>query len=400
MGGRPRLPLHGVRLTTPHLGFADQLLLYLWIMPHPRKPGLCHRQPRPQTSPSEYAPQLFDTKAAPLSGPSPYGMSTWEYLNRSTRNDIQAVRSVLGELLGDFPKMHGQELSSRMRIKDDRQFNGALWELILYTALTRSGFSVQVHPEVNESPKRPDFLVRRGQYASYVEARIAWDSSKESESEQSRLETLLDSINKNVRSEEFILGLDVEEIGPNAAPGQHLIGELNVWLQDLATRAEGRFAAPAEEKAPSLQWARSGWSLTFQAFTIPPDEEITHEESSRIIGYTTGAAVWSEAADRIKNSIKKKKSRYGNLEHPLTIALNLQGDFISRRDVEDALLGPQQVSFPVGRSPGPSTWSRSGDGVFGCAAQPRSTGLCTVLVALKLHPWTLGRHDIFTINNP
>ncbi len=123
------------------------------------------------------------------------------------------VRNELDRWFDDFPKGEpARDLRNRFRKDDHRQHYAAWWELYLYTFLSRSGFEVEVHPRLEDSDDRPDFLVRSEREAFYVEAATTF-SGIEDDQEHSVLEAqIMDAIEK-VRSDTFTVSIEFERIG-------------------------------------------------------------------------------------------------------------------------------------------------------------------------------------------
>src|SRR5260370_26729319 len=123
---------------------------------------------------------LFDANVVSIGDrPKRYAESTFDYYNRSARRDVARVKALLEDWLSRFPLDGQHDLRQRFRSDSDRQHYGAFFELYLHELLTRLGYSVEVHPNIEEAT-HPDFLVsRNGVRSFYVEAVIGAESDEE-----------------------------------------------------------------------------------------------------------------------------------------------------------------------------------------------------------------------------
>jgi hypothetical protein len=107
-------------------------------------------------------------------------------------------------------------LRNRFRKDDHRQHFAAWWELYLYTLLKRWGFEVCVHPQVEDSEDRPDFLVRSERGAFYVEAATTFSGIEDAKEHSALKAEILDAVEK-VQSESFTISVEFERIGTGHA---------------------------------------------------------------------------------------------------------------------------------------------------------------------------------------
>src|SRR4051812_45213903 len=121
---------------------------------------------------------VFDELTRSDPSPRSENESSSRFLNRAHTPYWAAVRGLIEEWFSRLPDANQAEVSGRLRSTDDRQFHGAFWELYLHESLVRCGFEVDCHPELRGTSRRPDFLARRDGDAMYVEARVAYESSR------------------------------------------------------------------------------------------------------------------------------------------------------------------------------------------------------------------------------
>jgi hypothetical protein len=79
------------------------------------------------------------------------------------------VLAALERWLAQYPAAGRSEL--RGRLDDDDKCLAAFWELLLHELYRAAGFSLEAHPSIEGTSRRPDFLVSSGDTAFLLEAR-------------------------------------------------------------------------------------------------------------------------------------------------------------------------------------------------------------------------------------
>lgn len=176
---------------------------------------------------------LFDPKELTDQDTKNHGETDWEYLDRSGRVEAQRVRDLLTSWLSSYPDAHKAELVSRMRGGDDTEFQAAAFELLLFSALSALGCSVEVHPELPIGTRHPDFLATTPTGdAVYVEAVLASEFSQEAQAARRRTKVVLDAIEK-VDSPDFFVGVSADGDPQTPPSGRRLRRELERWISGL-----------------------------------------------------------------------------------------------------------------------------------------------------------------------
>ena len=118
---------------------------------------------------------LFEDKIRLYDGPKTYVENDFEYLDRSARKEAENVRCFLNKWVGLFPEPEAKDLVSRIKSRERRSFDSAIFEIVLYAIISGLGGKIEVHPVLeNGSNKRPDFLVRMPKGEEfYLEAVLA-----------------------------------------------------------------------------------------------------------------------------------------------------------------------------------------------------------------------------------
>ena len=135
---------------------------------------------------------------------------------------------------------------------------------------------------------------------------------------------------------------------------------------------------------PSTTLNHDGWNVTFQA--IPKSPKARGKQGIRPIGIRFFGFQECKEDEWIRNAIKEKATKYGNLDLPYIIAINVLSIF-SNDDhmVMDALFGDEGVTFyhlPTGGSDHELT--RAPNGAFLGPQGPQNTRVSGVIICSDL----------------
>jgi hypothetical protein len=329
---------------------------------------------------------VFDDVQRPDASPCGHAESVASYLNRSAMDVAVGSRALIETWFARLCEQQRLEVRDRLRSDDDRHFYAGFWELYLHEVLTQMGYAVECHPTLPHTSKHPDYLVRRGEAAFYLEATIAGLSNDEiaSDRRRGRIYEYLDSLD----SPNFFLWIDVETEGPRDPPARSLRQDLKCWLDSLDPDL-----VPQNYKIrgelPIHTWQNSGWLLRFQAFAKAPEHR--GEPGVRPIGGVTGKGGWIDDRGSLLTVLKSKAGRYGTLGAPYVIAVLEMGQFAwteSDWHRMGALYGSAQVTW------GPDTrvrHTRAPDGFWLGRKGPQNRRVSGVLLAASLHPWAVAK---------
>ena len=114
---------------------------------------------------------LFEISTSPCGDrPKRHGESTYSYWRDSERGPMVAIRNLLESWFKEIPLEQQLDLHSRFRSRIERQHKSALFELFLHHFLSRCGFQVQFHPNMEGVTTHPDFLVSRDRQESRMDS--------------------------------------------------------------------------------------------------------------------------------------------------------------------------------------------------------------------------------------
>ena len=266
--------------------------------------------------------RVFDDIARTDTTPGRRGVSSFEFMNTSARPKAEWARAIIEAWFEHLPDHEKPELRARLRQSDDQHFRAAFFELYLHELLLRSGFTVEFHT-LSEKGKRPDFKVYRdGVPVFYIEARDAGDSAEKS-AKQHLMDAAYDAIDR-MPCPDYFLHITVEGEPSSPVPVRKgLRRELEEWIGGLDYDAVVAAAlAGRRDLLPKRAWAHEGWRLVFTA--VPKKEHARGKPGARPIGVVAdGISFRARTEELILSGVSDKAGRYGKLDLPYVVAVNV-----------------------------------------------------------------------------
>ena len=338
---------------------------------------------------------LFKSKERISLGPTKHNEGAWEYLDRSSRIEAERVRQFLNRWVTEYPASHRARMIAQFKSRTSHEFQAAFFELILFALLKTLGCEITIEPDLpNGSDKRPDFLVVTPEGESvYIEATLAVESTAKTAAKK-RYEQLLVAIEK-LHSPAFAVNVRMCAESTETPDGTALRQHLKTWLASLDPDAEfQRMLVHKLSKLPRTRWQNKGWVIECEAMARPPERRGLGQ---RVVGIQWGRVETLTSWQPVRDTIKKKGSRYGVLPHPYVVAINADDFFLDQEDEVQALFGLLQVTFnriaPDSFSP---TVGRKEDGVW----LRKHTRVSGTWIFRGIGPWTVGRHPGTVYFNP
>jgi hypothetical protein len=332
---------------------------------------------------------LFDDISRDYEGPSGYAESHYAYLNRSARPEFGAVRDLVEDWLGDYPKHHRTHLITRLKTQDDLQFEAAFFELYLHHIFRQAGASVQVHPYRGKGQKRPDFRVTMpGGSRFIVEAITVTEGSFMDRKATDRLKPFYDALNR-VASPDFFFHVRHFGLPQSPIPGRRIRGALERWLQSVDYEQVRRHAGESLLDGPTMRFTHDGCELVIAL--IPVSDAHRGVADHRPVGAMgPGEAQIVDYWTPIRDAIKSKATRYGRLRQPYLIAINALDQSAGQIDVMQALFGQEAFTFRRGDPVDEELhFTRVPNGAWVGKRGPINTRVSAVMAVGTLVPWTV-----------
>lgn len=322
------------------------------------------------------------------------------FLDRCSWPAADRVRKFIEDCLVQYPEAEHPELMARIRSGDDRAFRSATFELILHEYLRRKGYSIAVHPELSGGvTTRPDFLVTCSDGSRfYLEAVSAADRDGRSQAGEALINTTLQHL-ADASHADFVV--EVASTGyPDTQPsGRRLAADVVIWLNTLdpgeviALMEEGEF-----DRLPSMEWTHEEWILTVTA--IPCRPGVRRGEQRRLIGIQNVGVGWIDGWTPIRDALMSKARRYGYIDLPLVVAVNVRSHSLDQIDELQALFGQEQVIINRSDPDAESRMERARNGAWIGPAGPRTRRCSGAWLFHDVTPYTVSRRKHTLYVNP
>lgn len=170
--------------------------------------------------------QVFDDVERTDGAPAYDTEDSFHFLNRVAGTPWAKVRELTEEWFADYPASEQADLRSRYRETDAPQHYGAGWELYIYTLYRRLGYDVKVHPTLPNTPRKPDFLVTRGDISTYVECVVHLSTGGTPRRGGGAESSWIFEATNRARNPNFMVNIDIEQTGSERPKAAEIIGPL------------------------------------------------------------------------------------------------------------------------------------------------------------------------------
>lgn len=341
---------------------------------------------------------LFSNSSRTDASPKRATESDFAFLDRSAWAPIAEVRKVVDSCIANYPESEVKELIDRIQCGDARHFASATFELFLHEYLLRLGMRLTPHPELpNASAKRPDFLVECPDGRNlYLEAVCASDDTARDSAAEARKAVALQVLDGE-HDPNFMVSIDSDGDPATQPSGRRLATEVTSWLKTLDPDALLSSAAEGLEALPELHWQHEEWHVRVRP--IPVNVEARGKQR-RLIGARGFGASWIDGWSPIRDAVTSKSRRYGDLDLPLVVAVNVDTFNLDPIDEAQALFGQEQFIFSRTNPDQEPRMERAPNGAWRGPAGPRGKRASGAWLFNNLSPYTLARRKHTLYVNP
>lgn len=319
-------------------------------------------------------PLLFDTKERTFQGPASYNADLYTYYNNSARKEITCIRNLIEQWFEKYPDHDKDDLKSRFKAA----FDGSFFELFVFTLYSEMGYTLEVHPEIKGTLKRPDYLAKRDDEFFYIEVKFLTMLSQTEQALERKKNEVLDAINK-VDATNFLLKLEEITFKDNSQPsGKNIIRFLNqqVNLHSPDDYTE-KLLLNGFDGMPEITYDDD--RVTIKTKLLPKSSAHRGTQSRSIAAHPLVTQIGNDSED-IKASLETKATRYGDLNSPYIICLNKQSIGLDLNEINEALYGNLQFSWSTNPANRDERCEYNGKGLFGSKSNPKFTRLSGVYV--------------------
>lgn len=303
--------------------------------------------------------ELFEKIERTYTGPANHNENPYEYYNRSARKEISNIRETLNEWFRNYPNDEKFELKSSFK----KKFDDCFYELFLYQLFTKLGFEIQIHPDLPNTSKKPDFLLKKEGVELYAEAKIVKNKSHQQEALDRKINEFYDNISK-LDSKGFLINIDTFILKSQKQPStKGLIKKIEEEIEkldpDLVTE---EVTTKGFESIPVIVIENEDIFLKIKPMPVVKSER---DKKKRPIGMYPIESFCGGGEDSLKDSITMKAKRYGKLDKPFIVCVNtLDIQTSGTHDIENAIWGSLAISWSTNPEDRDEKWIRKRDGVF------------------------------------
>ncbi len=283
---------------------------------------------------------------------------------------LSRERNKMEDWFQTLPEDVKPDILGRLRNKSSHQHFSAYYELVLYEFFKGIGYSVTIHPKLEES--EPDLLVtgKNVDKPIIIEVATVFDDP-EWEKEEQKFDRLLEQLNKIEHYFFIMVSVETERI-PERVDYERLKRFVTQWLDSFDPKITH---APqgTEYQADGLKL-----KLTMIPRKTPERKPIvgSHMLPARFIG-----------GIQLRRVLEKKINKYKGVKElglPFIIALSLVDIPLDREDIIGELFGKMQLTIKRNlKGEVIEKWGRNFSGLVtpkpGLGGKTRNTGLSAVL---------------------
>ena len=263
----------------------------------------------------------------------------------------------------------------------------------------RHGSKIEVHPTSEiETERRPDFLVALPSGPRfYLEAIVATGKSTAKSATEARLNDFYQTIEK-LDSPDFFIRIQAYNFNPSTPiSGSQLRREVQRWLSTLDyEQVRKAIELQLPRPFPEITFFHEGEPITFVA--IPKGQTRGKPGIRPLAGFPFRFHYGDASIRPIRDAIIKKSSRYGRLNLPYLVGVDVLDFTASSESAESALFGTQNNSEAMTLSKRACT--KSDHGVWTSEKGPAHTRVSGALVVRRLFPWALSPTEVCLYHNP
>ncbi len=341
---------------------------------------------------------LFDEIERTYAGPARYSQPKFDYLNRSARRQVEAIRNVMEQWFAEYPARDQPDLRGRIRSPDNRQHIAAFFELYVYVLFRRLEFGVERHTSTVGRMTRPDFKLMRAADAAFLEATLAAPSDREvaAANRENRVYDVLDQMD----SPNFFVGLEVVGEPQTDLPAARMRAFLTRELGKLdPDGVAAAFDRGGQQAVPRWRFKHGEWEVEFSP--IPKSPEARGKPGVRPLGYRMFGPEYVNSWEGIVGALRSKATRYGELDLPYVVAVNVIDDFADDVDIVEALFGQEEVLIRGAVGQGFQTeYRRRPNGLWAGPTGPVHTGVSAILAVENFTYWDIARTAPVLWHNP
>ena len=271
----------------------------------------------------------------------------WQRLTVHDDLPLVAARQEFLSWLAEVPEPVRTVWRGRLESGLDHPHLSVRLELFLHHYFKNNNWSVEIEPEMTESPNRPDFRVTCGEAKVIVEAKTVLDEQSTAQQTQ-RLRQLADNLTSKLSRDVIIEPLSDL---PASLPSKKIRSEIEQHARTQTDKVVEFNLSDIHLKT----------RYTLKIIILPRNSD---PPEPRGVGGTISGVHKITLGKRIRDAIEEKAGKYGFVDTPFIIALYVNTMFPAHAKHElDALFGDREWLVPT-KGVGEVTERRKSNGFF------------------------------------
>jgi hypothetical protein len=327
--------------------------------------------------------RIFDEGERTDRSPAGDTESSYHFLNRVARRPWALTRDLIEEWFAEYPVDAQADLGGRLRKDDWVQHMGAWWELYTHRLFRQLGYEVDIHPSLENTSRKPDFLVTDGETSMYVECVVFLSGLRPVKGQGDGERSWIFEATNRARDPNFFVEIEIRQSGKQRPKASEIVEPLENWLSALDPDEVGDQIA-AGMSNPELVLTARGWVIEYSAWPRDPE---SRNEQGRLIGIYPVIGGWTNnEVSRYYGTVKGKGGRYGTPDKPFVVAVLNTSPFLEQDEVAEALLGTDAFAY-YPEEPQFVKTVRRRDGYWRQGPPERGVRVSAVLDGNNIYPW-------------
>lgn len=320
--------------------------------------------------------KLFENKTRTDKKPASHNDNTFDFFDRSDSVKGEVIREVLNRWFENYPMDEKAEFKKRFR----KEFSSSLYELFIHELFSKQGFTLESHPKLENSSKRPDFLAKGNGIEFYIEVKEATDKTDVERALENKTNQIYDIVNQT-DSRNFWLQIEKINFKTDKQPSakkvvRYLESKLPEYNPDMVLENLNTLGING---IPFIPFEDENLSMIIKL--MPKSKDIRGKEGLRPIAIFPSEGFIGGADDSIKSALSKKATRYGELDKPFLICINSKSfRGTDNYDVMDALFGSTSISYSTDPNNRDNQIERGKNGFFKDSSGPKYTKVSAVMI--------------------
>ena len=316
--------------------------------------------------------------------------STYDFINRSSYEHFQNIRDRVRTMMNIIPVGNKVELISGLKTN----WESSYFELFLANLFAKLDFTIEIHPELSNTNKRPDFKLSNSDSIIFAEARYASDKSIEDHKIENIKNDIKYGININIKSKNFFIAIqELVILERRSSSLRELYSKIRVYINENIGKEIFHLNEDTTERRDKwFFYENETFKIVLSLIPRNPDFPLTRK--SRVIGMESGPFQLIDSKSYILRALNKKATRYGNLDKPFVLCIQAGSEWgIHISELYDIFYGDGVFNSDTEKS------YRRNNGFFGYDDKPKMTRVSGVII-VQMHYSKIDNCHIDYFANP